>query len=140
LIIAGAGVENEMEKLQLAVNELSARDRIHLVGRVEHEVKDRLYREAVLVVIPSRFETFSLTALEALSYGIPAVGFDIDGLSAFPSDAVFKAEPFQVESLVRELRRALRDTHEAAFFQQKVEQYSWKRIVAAYRTLIETVS
>lgn len=137
LLIAGAGVESEMEQLRMRVAASPYREHIELVGRVEGEAKDRLYRSAAAVIVPSRFETFSLTALEALSYGIPAVGFDIDGLSAFTGGGVFKAVPFEVSSLQTEIERAILDTRDAAFFQNQVIKYEWDSILADYRKLIQ---
>ncbi|MGA3020618.1 MAG: glycosyltransferase family 4 protein [Candidatus Micrarchaeales archaeon] len=47
------------------------------------------YNKASVLVFPSRYDTFSLVLLEAQSYGLPAITFDIPG----PQDIIKK--PFQ---------------------------------------------
>ena len=46
----------------------------------DREALSGFYREASLVVVPSRYETFGLVALEALSFGRPVVAFSRGGL------------------------------------------------------------
>ncbi|MDE1856701.1 MAG: glycosyltransferase [Candidatus Micrarchaeota archaeon] len=63
---------------------------------------EALYKGASLFVLPSRSETFSISLLEAQSYGMPALAFDVDG----PKDMIrngFQGElipQFDVDGLV----------------------------------------
>lgn len=61
-------------KLELKVARLGMNDRIFLPGSTE-KISDE-YLSAQLYVQPSRYESFGLTIAEALSYGLPAIGFD----------------------------------------------------------------
>ena len=54
---------------------------VRLVGRVEGPAKTQLLAGARLVVMPSRYETFGLTALEAMAAARPLVCFDIPHLN-----------------------------------------------------------
>ena len=54
---------------------------VTLVGRVEDRAKTQLLAGARLVVMPSRYETFGLTALEAMAAGRPLICFDIPHLN-----------------------------------------------------------
>ncbi len=53
--------------------ELGCADRLHLAGRVPTDELVRLYREASLVVVPSRYEGFGLPAAEAMACETPVV-------------------------------------------------------------------
>ncbi len=51
---------------------------VHLLGRVEQDELFDLYSSADALFFPSLYEAMSLTVLEALSYGLPILGFKVD--------------------------------------------------------------
>lgn len=61
------------EKLESQIQTLGLRDRICLPGSTQNIAAE--YQSADLFVIPSKYESFGLTVVEALSYGLPVVGF-----------------------------------------------------------------
>ena len=61
------------------------------------------YREASVLVCPSRFEGFGLTPLEGLAMGLPVVASDIPPHREFLGDAVRYFPPDDAASLAREL-------------------------------------
>lgn len=139
LVIAGDGTVGEVEKLKKLIVASGCADRIQMVGRVEGDIKARLFQEAVMVVVPSRFESFGLVALEALAYGIPVVTFDIEGFKWLPADIAEKAAPFRVADLSERKLRVLAPhstegkAHRFAF----AARYQWGAVTDAYRTVIE---
>ena len=62
------------------------------------------YREASVLVCPSRFEGFGLTPLEGLAMGIPVVASDIPPHREFLGDAVRFFAPDDDANLARELQ------------------------------------
>ena len=54
--------------------------RTHFLGRVSEEQKDALYRQARVLVMPSRYESFGIPAAEAQAYGLPVVATSVGGL------------------------------------------------------------
>jgi len=84
LLIVGEGVEkdnlvNLSEKLDVA----------HTITWAGLQPKDKLmdyYEQMDLVVVPSRFEGFGLTAIEAMSFSIPVVASAVDGLKEVVED------------------------------------------------------
>jgi glycosyltransferase involved in cell wall biosynthesis len=65
------------------------------------------YREASVLVCPSRFEGFGLTPLEGLAMGLPVVASDIPPHREFLGDAVRYFDPDDDASLARELEAVL---------------------------------
>lgn len=94
LIICGSGLPREIGKIKNLIGELGLELRVKMLGRVAGEQKEKLYREAAMVVLPSRREAFSLVALEALIHQAPLICFDIEGLRWIPDNCAVKVEPF----------------------------------------------
>jgi glycosyltransferase involved in cell wall biosynthesis len=61
--------------------EVGVLDRLELTGRVESDELLRLYRQAAIVVVPSRYEGFGLPAVEAMACGTPVVATRAGALS-----------------------------------------------------------
>jgi glycosyltransferase involved in cell wall biosynthesis len=136
LVVAGRGIASDEAELYERISVMKHADHVSTPGRVEGKAKDELLAEAALVVVPSRFETFSITALEALSYGVPVVSFDIQGLSTIPSKYVWKAESFNVMSLAEKMIEALRADFPPQYFREAVRPYTWETVGKQYRSVI----
>lgn len=135
LVIAGSGPESEKRKLDAMIKRFNLKDYVKLVGRVEGREKERILGEALAVIIPSRYETFSLAALEALVSGAFLACFDIEGLKWIPDELCFKVRPFDEA----ELSRVLKVISESASPRPNVEKladflraYDWKAIASEY--------
>lgn len=100
LKIVGAGPADVWLREQITRHQLG--DLIDLVGRVEGSVKETWLRGCRFLVMPSRQETFGLTALEAMAVSRPVLAFDIDHLNEVVRPAWGElAKLGDVEDLVR---------------------------------------
>ena len=129
LVIAGTGSETELKKLQRLIKKLELTDKVLLAGRVVGEKKAELIQNAVCMVTPSRYETFSLVALEALAAGIPLVSFDIEGLSWIPKNSHLTAKSFDVKDFSRKMQKVIEDKNLRKTLKANAnkfsKQYSW---------------
>jgi phosphatidyl-myo-inositol alpha-mannosyltransferase len=96
LVIAGSGTRQEEERLRRL---LPDGDRVRFVGRVAGAEKARLLRDCAFMVVPSRYETFCLSALEAMACGKPVVRFDLDRLGWIGAACGPAVAPFDVAAL-----------------------------------------
>jgi glycosyltransferase involved in cell wall biosynthesis len=102
--ILGAGPE--AENLRRLADSLGVR--LDLPGVwASDEAIHSAYREASVLVCPSRFEGFGLTPLEGLAMGLPVVASDIPPHREFLGDAVRYFASNDDASLVRELQSVL---------------------------------
>lgn len=79
LKIIGAGPADGWLRKQIDYHRLG--DIVEVLGRVEGEAKQKWLRGCRFLVMPSRQETFGLTALEAMAASRPVLTFDIDHLN-----------------------------------------------------------
>jgi glycosyltransferase involved in cell wall biosynthesis len=61
---------------------------VHLLGTVDDSELNEWYNKVSLVVIPSIFEGFGLTAIEAVACGTPVIATEVDGLRDVIEDEV----------------------------------------------------
>lgn len=82
VVIAGDGIERkELEKL---AENLNVKDKIIFLGYVKDMIK--FYSLIDCHVIPSRSESFGLTAIEAQAFAIPVIASSINGLNEIVLD------------------------------------------------------
>lgn len=63
-------------------------DRVLFHGKVSDDCLRARYAEAAIYVVPSRFESFGLTYLEAMRFGVPAVATRVGGIPEVVEDGV----------------------------------------------------
>ena len=76
LLIGGGKDEQALEKM---IAKLGLEDSIEITGRLDEKRFARL-SECRIACMPSRFEGWGITAIEAAAEGIPVIASDIDGL------------------------------------------------------------
>jgi glycosyltransferase involved in cell wall biosynthesis len=85
LVLAGRPGER-FEDVRAAIDRSPRRGDIELVHDADDAALDRLYRGAAALVLPSRYEGFGLTPLEAMSRGCPVLVSDIPALREVSGD------------------------------------------------------
>lgn len=143
LVIAGSGEKKEEEKVSKLIKLLHLENKIVQTGRVGFDEKVRLLSEAICIVIPSRYEAFSITALEALYAGVPMVAFDIEGLKWVPENACVKIQDFDTAALGKAIVNVLRDAKLRSMLirngKEVANRYKWRPIAKQYDDVIKTV-
>jgi glycosyltransferase involved in cell wall biosynthesis len=79
IVIVGSGpLERELKK---AIDRAGVNDRVVMTGRLSNEALHSLFKRASLFCLPSisRAEAFGVVLLEAMTYSLPIVAFDIPG-------------------------------------------------------------
>ena len=86
-------------------------DHVEFLGRIDDTELRRQYAEADIVVVPSRFESFGLTLLEAMMFSTPVVCSDIGGMREIVVDGETGVliAPESVDELTAALARLIED-------------------------------
>lgn len=105
LVVAGKGTRRD-ERRFAAMTRAASAD-IRWVGHVTGQRKQQLLEECAFLVLPSRYESFGLSALEAMSYGKPVIHFDLPYLRWIEGDV--RVPPFDVGAFAAEMRTLVAD-------------------------------
>lgn len=143
LVIAGSGRAQDISLLKKNIKRFHLEKQVVLLGRVTGETKQVLFQQCAAVIVSSRFETFGMSALEAMSYGKPLIGFAIDGLQWIPEKGMLKAAPFDTDQLSRLMQQLLVDKKQESrmsrFSTAFVHTYAWDVIQKQYESLIRRI-
>jgi glycosyltransferase involved in cell wall biosynthesis len=105
LLIAGAGIRCEERKLTSLL--AATRGEVRWLGHVAGQRKAELLERSAFVVLPSRHETFGISALEAMAYGKPVLHFDLPALRWMEGDV--RLPMFDTAALGRSIRELAHD-------------------------------
>ena len=80
IIVAGSGSDTDEQKFSAMIKVKNLEARINWIGAITGDDLIDLYQSSSLLLMTSRYEGFPLVVGEAMSFGIPFVGFDIPSL------------------------------------------------------------
>jgi len=143
LVIAGSANTKNIKILTKIIKENDAEKNIHYVGKITGRKKYQIYKDSYFVVLPSRFETHPLVALEAMNYKIPLLTFDINGFKWIHTDSARKVKAFNTKDYTKQMRillddKALRKSISTSAY-SFVRKFDWEKISLQYCSFIEGV-
>jgi glycosyltransferase involved in cell wall biosynthesis len=108
IVFAGPPV-GRSEQIEALAVELGLADRLLLLGTVQDSVLAGLYRDALLLCMPSLAEGFGLPVLEAMSFGTPVLASDLPALREVAGEAAVFAVVGDSDDLAHKLGRVVSD-------------------------------
>lgn len=143
-IIAGKGpIQGELEQLAY---QLGIGHRVHFVGHIDAQLRDKLLAISDVAVFPSRYEPFGIVALEAMASHVPVIAGGVGGLAEIISHGEdgFLIHPGDAGALSADLLTLLDDKKRAHRMAQaaaeKVQRkYSWDSVAEQTESLYNEV-
>lgn len=129
-------------KLSLYLQERGLSQNFLFLGFVPDDELAVLYRNALALVYPSRYEGFGLPLLEAMASECPVICSDASCFPEVAGDAAFYFDPCSVDSLAEAITRALRSDRTKTIEQGlgNVARFSWEKSVRALLDLYESLA
>lgn len=138
--------DSEMGRLQALKEELGIGDIVTFLGGRAQASLPFYYSAADAVVMPSRYESFGLAALESMACGTPVVASDVGGLSYLIRDGVtgFLVPEGNAERFAEKISLLLHDTKLRNEMGKRgideAQEYSWwnigERMIALYQDVL----
>ena len=139
--------DSEMHKLRQLTTRLGLSDMVTFLGPQKQELLPFFYAAAEMCVLPSRYESFGMVALEAMACGRPVIASHVGGLPSFIQDKLtgFLVPGGNETVLAEKILTLLNDASLRARMgkegRHKAKEYSWKNIarqmIALYNALTE---
>lgn len=130
LIIRGEGHPGFVGEILERLGTMEARDRVEIQSYASPTQLGDLYRGARLLVLPSLWEGFGLTALEAMACGTPVVASDCSSIPEVVGDAALVVDPTDVVDLADAMYKLLTsDALHAELARRGLERaraFSWR--------------
>ena len=140
LLIVGEGPE--LGRTEQLIDQLGVSAHVELIGEAQDVIA--LLSISDLFLLPSLQESFGLSALEAMSCGVPVVASNVGGLPEVVTDGLtgFLHPPDAVDRMAESAIRMLSDAElharmAAEGVRLAVERFSASRIVPQYEALYE---
>jgi glycosyltransferase involved in cell wall biosynthesis len=110
LVVAG-GASDDSENLQRAIDRtpVDVRSRVHVLGRVDDDVANKLLHRATAFAYPSLDEGFGFPLLEAMGARTPIVASSVGSIPEVAGDAAHLCAPNDHESWVSALTDVLQN-------------------------------
>jgi glycosyltransferase involved in cell wall biosynthesis len=143
LIILGPD-HGYLSTLRSLTKELNIDDKVLFAGPLYGRERLRAYVDAEVYVLPSVYEIFGITVLEALACGTPVIVTDRCGIADVIHGQTGLVVPYDEEQLRDAVLKLLDDDRMRQRFSQKGkllvrEKFNWERIVEQMERLYERV-
>lgn len=117
--------------------------RVRIVADADDREVDRLYRGATALLLPSLYEGFGFTALEAMARGCPVLASDIPALREVCGSGAFLLPLEHEDAWVNAIRRVSNDERLRSELRQRggetVASFSWQDSARSLCGLLESV-
>ena len=125
------------------VEELGLSNEVVLTGYVAREDLPAYYSGAECFVLPSFYEGFGFTPLEAMACGCPVVVSNVASLPEVVGEAAIQVNPHDTDDIARALRRVLTDEQLkrelVAKGLKQAKQFSWEKTARGTLRVYESV-
>lgn len=131
LVICGRMDPEVQRALEEEIDAAGVRDRVRLLGFVDHELLPTLYRGATAHTLASEYEGFGLTITEAFACGCPVIGAAASCVPETVGDAGLLCPPLDVDAFSEAMVQVASDTGLRGELRRKGLQraalFTWER-------------
>jgi glycosyltransferase involved in cell wall biosynthesis len=143
LVIRGWGRPAHVRALRERVAALGLGERVDWRPYAADDELPDLYRRARMLLAPSLYEGFGLTALEAMACGTPVVVSNRSSLPEVTGDAGVFVDPEETTSIASAIRRLFTDDTLANIHAERglarSQLFSWQKTARAVQSILHSV-
>lgn len=107
--LAMIGVGPLEEEVGEKIEKLGLKNNIELLGFRDGEEKYEIFRQSKIVVHPATYDSGGMAACEAMAWGLPGVGFDLETLRTYYPKGMLKTPCYDLDNFAENIVRLLED-------------------------------
>lgn len=142
LALVGSGLDKNNKELVKKIKKMGLENNIDLLGYKVGVEKDRIMQKSKVFLFPSLYESFGIVALEAMSYGLPVIAYNLPVFEIF-SQSMIKVPILDNEKFVEELFKLLNDNLYYKRKSNEVRAYSmrftWEKTGKQFESIIDDI-
>jgi glycosyltransferase involved in cell wall biosynthesis len=140
LVIRGWGRRHNVDELRTRIDRLGIGARVDWAPYAEGAALPDLYRGARMLLLPSLYEGFGMTALEAMACGTPVVTASTSSMPEVVGDAALLVDPLDTAAIAEAMRRLFSDDALAEDLRvrglSRAKLFSWETTGRAVQTAV----
>ena len=154
LLIIGGDIDNsdyskdsEMQRLKQLTDRLDLKNTVTFLGAQRQDQLLYFYSASELCVLPSRYESFGMVALEAMACGTPVIASKVGGLTSFIQDETTgflvpeEDEKYLAEKILTLLNDQSLKNRLGIKARSRAREFSWQNIarqmISLYQQLLD---
>jgi D-inositol-3-phosphate glycosyltransferase len=154
LLIIGGDIDNshyskdsEMHKLKQLTTNLGLKNTVTFLGAQRQDQLPYFFSVAEVCILPSRYESFGMVALEAMACGTPVIASKVGGLTSFIQDEItgFLVPEEDEKSLAEKILKLLKypslKDRLGIQARSRAKEFNWQNIayqmISLYQHLLE---
>lgn len=122
----------ELKSYKEFLEKYSRNPKIHILGFVETEDLVGLYNLATVLMLPSFYEGFGLTILEAQSCGTPVITSNNSSMKELFSDSALLVDPYDISEIAKGIEKIVTDQIFAQQLRKKglenAKKFNWEKL------------
>jgi glycosyltransferase involved in cell wall biosynthesis len=118
--------------IQNKINQLSIQNNIDLLGFMNGTEKFEIFKQSKTIVHPATYDSGGMAPAEAMAWGLPGVGFDLEALKTYYPEGMLKTQCFDLNEFARNILLLLSDRNAYETLSQKAtrlirDQWDWEK-------------
>jgi glycosyltransferase involved in cell wall biosynthesis len=140
LVLRGSGRRQNVDELRAHLGRLGVEDRVDWQPYAEGGALPELYRGARMLLLPSLYEGFGMTALEAMACGTPVITSSTSSMPEVVGEAGLLVDPLDTSAIAAAMRRLFEDDALADDLRARglarAKLFSWETTGRAVQTAV----
>ncbi len=141
LAIIGGGSEHWKDWLATSIQTEGLSRNVDFLGFIAGEEKVKILKNAKVFIMPSHYESFGMTAIEAWASGLPVCAYDIPVFRSVFADAPVYAPFEDIDAFADNVLKCLRNMEFSAMKARQgrliAEEFDWPKVAARELEIIQ---